>query len=53
MAISSLNAIFSNDSSKIISTIGEIVLSDKEEMRRINKVIKKSQNDDAYNIIII
>lgn len=52
-AISLVKSIFENDNSKIVSQKGRRLLSDKEEMKKINKKILISDNENEYQEIFI
>lgn len=53
LAIVAIKSIFQNDDSKIVSKKGKQLLSDEKSMKKLNKKIHKSEQENSYNEIFI
>lgn len=53
LAISAIQSVFEDDSSKIVSKKGRLVLSDNAKMKEINEEILKSEKNNSYNEVIV
>ncbi len=53
LGVLAIVSIFDDDSSKIVSSRGKKILSDKDRMKEINEKISVSEGDDQYKEVFI